>query len=213
MLDNGHFKNFFSNEEMSEIQKIIDEQFLTRKVVDYYRDTDEGHIYYDENHIVIKRTMGRLDIPLLSLPENILKKVQDFVNENHKLERSEPFCISAVMYAEYNLKYGVPDLVPHMDYGNCGIKLDYHIDSNIKWPVIIENREYHLDKNDMLFLYPLDQYHWRPKREWSEGEYTKVIFFEFLTPDIERLADLEKEMGLRQEYNAVVYNRDKGDQI
>jgi hypothetical protein len=33
-------------------------------------------------------------------------------------------------------------------------------------------------------LYPRQDYHWRTIRNWNDGDFVKVLFFEMLTPNV-----------------------------
>jgi hypothetical protein len=110
----------------------------------------------------------------------------------YQLDASAPANISGITYVEYNPKYGIPSLNVHKDNGSCGLILDYQLESNISWPFGVEESVYTLKDNSILAMYPLSHYHWRPDIEWSDGDFVRLIFFEFFTPGLNKEEDLER---------------------
>lgn len=198
-MENKVIANFFSDDELRQISEVIQHELATREHVDHF-DLYEGMIL-DKDLVYIKRDLCRLDITNLKMPPNIIQKVTETAKKYYALEKSYVGDITNITYSEYSLKYApeneIPNLFPHLDYGNSGLILDYQFKSNTNWAIAIEDKEYILNDNEVLFLYPLDQYHWRPKKNWLDNEYVGIIFFDFMTPGLERVPDIEKEKRLR----------------
>lgn len=190
-------KNFFTLEEIQEIQACIDEQLAVREHVQWDIEIDKAT--YKKDIVKIQADqLGRLTINGMEFPKHILQKVTDYVINTNELSKDTALVGGGVTYGEYSGKYGNPRLQPHLDGGSCGIILDYQLNSNIDWPIGIEYDTVQLEDNSALILYPLHQYHWRPARPFTENEYVKMIFFEFHTEGFTRTRDEEKESALHR---------------
>lgn len=85
-----------------------------------------------------------------------------------------------------------PLLFPHTDeaFGGPRFTLDYQIRSNVDWDIIVDNWEeeqtFLMKDNEALTFSGTHQVHWRPKREFVEGEFLEAIFihFEPATPSV-----------------------------
>jgi hypothetical protein len=86
-----------------------------------------------------------------------------------------------ISYVVYKKDYGFSQLVPHYDRPSkvCFL-LDYQIESNIDWGIVVDGEKYSMSDNDMLTMNVTSQVHWRDPKVFSEGEYLKVIFFSFI---------------------------------
>lgn len=168
----------FSDEEILLIEETIKDQVGSRELVNWDDQTDGEHVHKSDI-VKIQSTLGRFGAEGVILPETINNKVLELVNEglinnNYKLTNQ------GVFYAEYNPKYGTPDLTPHYDSGTCTLILDYQLSSNTDWPIGIDDRLYQLSDNDGVLLKPLDYLHYRPVRSWNDGEFVRMIFFNFI---------------------------------
>jgi hypothetical protein len=142
----------------------------------------------------IKRNnLGRLEINDLPLSFNLRTKIWRIAQEMYQLDESFPKSMSGVTYVEYSPKYGNPQLAIHKDNGTCGLILDYQLESNTSWDFGVEDRVYKLEDNSITSMYPVTHYHWRPEKIWNDGEFVKLIFFEFFTPGIEKVEDEAKK--------------------
>lgn len=191
MFLNNYQENVFTLEEIQEIENSISNELETRKHVEW-SDALMGNTH-TENLVRIKRDfLGRIEINNLPVSDAIMEKVLGLAKDMYQLEESHPQNISGITYVEYNPKYGTPSLNVHKDNGSCGLILDYQLKSNISWPFGIEESVYELKDNSILAMYPITHYHWRPDIKWSEGDFVRLIFFEFFTPGLTKVDDLEK---------------------
>jgi len=174
--------DIFSKEHIEKIYDAIDKEFSTREQIDWY-DSKTGHAYpSDKKFIAIKKELlSRLDIDKFTLPDEILSVAKDCAIDICNQLGVEFGNIGGATYVEYNPKYsddGSPYLNPHKDHpGASDFVLDYQLDSNIEWPVAINKDIYSLSNNSALGIITTKNYHWRPKRQWNDGEYVKMIFF------------------------------------
>lgn len=91
-----------------------------------------------------------------------------------------------ISYAVYDNKYGFPQLVPHYDRpSNVCFLLDYQVDSNTKWDLVVDGVPYSMSDNDMITMNVTSQIHWRDPKVFLDGEYLKVIFFSFIDKDLD----------------------------
>jgi hypothetical protein len=82
-------------------------------------------------------------------------------------------------YIEYNKKYsrGIksPSLEPHIDADENLVTINYQLDSNIEWDVVIDGKHYPLKNNQAIVFSAVNQVHWRPKRKFKDGEFLEII--------------------------------------
>jgi hypothetical protein len=216
-MRNNQIDNVFTPDEIKDIQAVIDQELAIREVVEW--DDAVNSNWHESKIIRIKRNnLGRLDINELPLPPHIIDKVVGLAKENCQIDLEIERLIS-VTYAEYNLKYGQPNLEVHKDRdpvrpgvqvnpGGAGVVLTYQLDSNVSWQVGSNKDLYLIPNNGMLVFYPRQDYHWRTIRKWNDGDFVKVIFFEMLTPNSPEVVDDKK---LAQEIRD--FRRDIGEVV
>lgn len=91
-----------------------------------------------------------------------------------------------ISYVVYNKNYGFPQLVPHYDRpSNVCFLLDYQIDGNTQWDIIVDGYNYNLFNNDLLAIDVTSQVHWREPKVFQEHEYIAVVFFSFTDDTID----------------------------
>lgn len=185
----AQFKNFFSQEEILQIKKSIDEEMKTRITTN-----NEDYTFVDSNHIVEQKYLGRVVMQQVNLPQNIIKKVDEYAN---KIWSFDDECIrSGITYNLWSKKYGSPNLNPHLDNNNLGLVLDYQLDANIIWPLNVEETKYLMDNNDMVDFIPTSEYHWRDNIDFKDGDYVGLLFFEYAGENIKAKIDKEKQDSL-----------------
>lgn len=188
MANNSYKENVFTQDEIKDIETSISNELKNREHVEW-SDALMGNTH-TENLVRIKRDfLGRIEINNLPMPDSVIEKVLNLAKEMYQLETSHPENISGITYVEYNPKYGTPSLNVHKDNGSCGFILDYQLASNISWPFGVEESTYVLSDNSILAMYPTTHYHWRPSIKWSDGNFVRLIFFEFFTPGLTKVED------------------------
>ena len=156
-MESAIVKNIFSDEEIAKIKVIRD---------------NIGNV------AVSKRWPGREVKPLPSLnllPEGITKNLTDIAI----LHYGKPLEIYAVAFGRYSKEFGTPKLGPHMDEVPSQFTLDYQLDGNISWSLNVEGKEYVLENNDALVFEGENVLHWRPKRDFNDGEFLDLMWFQF----------------------------------
>lgn len=188
MFKNNYKKNAFTQEEIEQIRESINTELRIRETVEW-DDSTMGGTHNTDLIRIKKNNLGRLEINNLPLPFELRTKIWRMGQEMYQLDKSYPKNVSGITYVEYNPKYGTPVLNMHKDNGSCGLILDYQLESNVSWIFGVEDSVYELEDNSVLAMYPITHYHWRPDREWKDGDFVKLVFFEFFTPDLEKIED------------------------
>ena len=172
-MNNVVIKNFFNYEELLEINNFI--------------QININNIKLDDPEL------GRVR---LNLGNNLSKNIIDKLN-NYAKQHNNNFIFSGCYYVEYNKKYGTPTLYIHTDTTSHTFTLDYQLDANVKWDIVVDGKNYSLQNNDALTINVVDQAHWRPKQIFKDNEYVKMIFFHFkdinnLNPHIKTKQEMDE---------------------
>lgn len=154
-------ENIFSDAQINELKKLRDTLSTTS---------------------VSKRWPGREVKPLpdINLLSNEVKEIlQNIVLSNY----IKPLKLYAVAFGRYSKEFGIPKLGPHIDEVPSQFTLDYQLDGNIEWPLNIEGEEYLLKNNNALIFEGESVLHWRPKRNFVDGEFLDLMWFQFIEDD------------------------------
>lgn len=154
-------ENIFSDSQINELKKLRDTLSTTS---------------------VSKRWPGREVKPLpdINLLSNEVKEIlQNIVLSNY----IKPLKLYAVAFGRYSKEFGIPKLGPHIDEVPSQFTLDYQLDGNIEWPLNIEGEEYLLKNNNALIFEGESVLHWRPKRNFVDGEFLDLMWFQFIEDD------------------------------
>jgi len=114
----------------------------------------------------------------MMLPEQVVNKVESFVNEFSK----EKVVLTEISFASYSKEFGdLPLLSPHFDntFKEPRLTFDIQLKSNIDWPIVIKGRPFLLKDNEALTFSGTHQVHWRPFREFKNGEFIDMVFCHF----------------------------------
>ncbi len=136
--------------------------------------------------------LGRTRYDFKLLPEKIKEKIQGIakeIDENLKFDFA--------YYVEYSSKYGKPSLPVHTDSVHSKLVIDYQLESNMDWSIYVDGNRFNLKDNDCLAINVNSQAHWRPQRNFSNGESLKMVFFHFidiLDPKIKILNKEERDI-------------------
>ena len=130
----------------------------------------------------IDKNKGRIirPIPNISLlPKEVVtiltNKASELYNKNLKLY--------AAAFGQYSKEFGDPKLTPHIDEVPSQFTIDYQLDGNVDWSIVIEGNEYWLKNNSILTFEGENVLHWRPKKEFSDNEFLDLIWFQFIDDD------------------------------
>jgi hypothetical protein len=85
----------------------------------------------------------------------------------------------SVTYVKYSNQYGQPNLPPHFDGDTNELIIDYQLSSNTSWDLGVNKEVYSLTDNSAIAFNPNLNIHWRPIKQFEDGEYVDLIFFRF----------------------------------
>jgi hypothetical protein len=147
----SYIENLFSETELANINQMIDDSKMN----------------------VDDERLGRTLILELNFPENIRQKITKICGD---ILGTEVFFTHGA-YAEYSNVYGNPNLPPHFDGDNNILFVDYQLESNTSWDLGIDVKSYPLQDNSALIFDTNKHVHWRPRKNFKDGEYVKMLFF------------------------------------
>jgi hypothetical protein len=124
----------------------------------------------------------------------------------------EDLSVSSVTYVEYNNKYGKPNLPPHYDGDFNELIINYQLESNTSWDVGVDKNVYSTEDNSALIFNPNKHIHWRPIKNFSDGEYLKMLFFRLCNEDESKRNDYS-ELMLSMDHEAFKEINDFRDQL
>jgi hypothetical protein len=150
--------DLLSEEDLAVINKII----------------DEAEPELEDN--VLGRTLYNLDFP-----DEIINKITKIINETFEIEMAKTSS-SCVIYSN---KYGEPNLPPHFDADTNDLIVDFQISSNTNWSIGINLEVYKMEDNSALMFNPNTNIHWRPHKNFKDGEYIKMMFLRFKSKEKE----------------------------
>jgi hypothetical protein len=157
---------------------------ISTKIVDRINSTpipkNQGRQPYDEFG-EIQDLYGRACITDMGMPDGLQERLNDLVGDLFNVKLVGELSLGV----EYNLRYGKPNLPPHFDGDHTEIILNYQLDSNTSWACGVNTTVHEMEDNSALIFSPNANAHWRPHKEFKEGEFVKMIFFRFydLTKD------------------------------
>ena len=122
--------------------------------------------------------LGRLHVENVPIPRPIVKKLTSLVNDPTLTMSDRPLCVT------YSSKYGQPNLNPHFDGDFTDYIIDVQLSSNTNWSLGVDLNVYDMADNSGVFFHPNKNVHWRPRKEFKDGEYVQVIFFRFFKSKI-----------------------------
>lgn len=101
----------------------------------------------------------------------------------------EDLAVSSVTYVEYNSIYGTPNLPPHFDGDFNELIINYQLSSNTSWDIGVDKEVYTTEDNSALIFNPNKHIHWRPIKDFNDGEYLKMLFFRLCYEDESKRSD------------------------
>jgi len=178
-----YVKNPFSDLEVNYLKNIIKNSKEARPLASILVSGDQKEfISEDRFDPRIMTYISRMAIEF-ECPKEIEKIMDSYVYPIYKDEIK----LAHYSYLDYDMKYGegkyFPSLPPHIDAANTLVTFNYCLDTNIDWEIYIDNVPYSLKAGDAIIFSAINQVHWRPKREWQEGEFCEIISFDYSPSD------------------------------
>jgi hypothetical protein len=153
----------------------------------------------------------------IQLPQNVVDK---FVAAARKASGNDNLVMTEYCHAKYNNRKSDdgrvdyrPSLFPHYDetFKEPRFTFDYQLDANIKWPIIVEDRDLVLDNNQAATFSGTHQIHWREATKFEDEEYVEMIFCHLTDPNLpEKGPDLNKEMDKKASHYQEIYYSNGG---
>lgn len=163
-------KNLLSDQERQELKDAI-------------HSVREGQIEWSEK--VQFEWWGRINHSI-PIPESVMRKFLEVAHRegSPELERTDhaSFC--------YDIKYGdYTQLPPHLDAPKNQFQMDYQVESNTKWAIVVEGERFELEDNDVLLFAGGYQMHWREEKTLQPGEYVDMFDISFAVPNFQERYD------------------------
>lgn len=162
-------KGFFTEEEVEVLLAIINYQKKAKDLGEFWSP-------------LVLPDMARMQIEVM-YPDHIRKKLEDFASDMV----GEEVRMFHNSYLDYSLEHN-PDVNPklpvHYDSDNYFTKLtmDYQLNANIDWPIVIEGESFNLQYGDLLIFWGAGQVHWREPVRFKDGDRTEVLTMHFSAP-------------------------------
>lgn len=176
MFKNIYVENALTEKSMQEIKNTVDHYFNSLQVTE--KEFDKN---ITEPVKIWRKSMGRVTIQNLPLSDECLNEFKKILSDNNW---NDYYFAANTTYIEYSNKYGIPKLLPHKDGdGFDSIVIDYCIDTNVVWPVIVEDKSFVLKNNSAVLFDGVNQYHSRPVIKMSDLDFEKVLLVKFTKRD------------------------------
>jgi hypothetical protein len=175
----------------NEVNEVIKGLLTEDEVKEIYTEVEKSYNNYIMEHL------GQ-QVFDFRMPDSVMHKILKVCKE---LSGIEDLILEAYQFARYE-KFvrpdgvvSIPKLAPHHDtFDQPRFTFDYQLGSNISWPIFVEGKEAILEDNDALTFSGTHQVHWRPEREWTEGEYVDMIFCHLHSPSSEPITKEHNEL-------------------
>jgi len=169
----------FTDQQVADLRKIVEDSRNNRPLASMPAAGDkEEFMSMDRFDPRIMTHMSRMVIEF-----ECTKEAEEVMNSYVLPAYKEPIKLAHYSYLDYNMKYGenryFPSLPPHIDSANTLVTFNYCLDTNIDWEIYVDNKAYDLKAGDALVFSAINQVHWRPKREWREGDFCEILTFDY----------------------------------
>lgn len=149
---------------------------LIKNIINSITIPDAPHQY--EGGMGHDKTLSREQAGDIPLTKEIKDTLTKFVNEKY----GPGLVLHHSMYVDYSNKHGNPNLPPHFDRDECSVVIDYQLESNTVWDLGVGLNTYSIKDNSALIFNANENIHWRPHKDFADGEYVKMILFRFYNP-------------------------------
>ena len=205
MTKSHQLKAFFTEDEIAELKEAMYGFFNSMEPVAIPLETiaKEGR---PTDKVLAQEWSGRaLFVATDKIPRRIADKIEKYARDNY----GEDLKPDGYAFTRYSPKYGTPRLAPHYDTGHSTFTIDYQLESNVEWKLVVENKEYSLEDNDALVFKPSYEVHWRKHTILKDNEYVDMIFFHFhdgkqddygMTKEIKKLRESAYQENFQKEF-------------
>ena len=172
-LNNSIVKNIFTKNELDYLYLIIDKYVSSCSKKE---QKDLGRIYFK---MLWDSDKESVDLPI---PTELVDIITSKAIESH----GNPLKLESISFARYNLKYGIPNLPPHVDdnFEYARLTFDIQLSSNKLWKIFVEDNDFELHENEGLVFSGTHQVHWREKVIFDNTDYVDMLLCQFSNPSI-----------------------------
>ena len=125
----------------------------------------------------IDSTLGRSCI--WDIRNSFSQDIEDALENIVKNITGAPLTMDHAVCVKYSAKYGQPNLPPHFDGDTNDLIINMQLESNTSWDIGLNLETYTLKDNSAVIFNGNTEIHWRPHKEFKEGEYVKMLFIRF----------------------------------
>lgn len=168
----------FSDTQIKTLTDIIDERLAVqpeRYLMAGGQEEYRGRDWFDPKKVThMSREMVEFIAP---------QEIEDVMDEHVLPLYEDQIKLCHYSYIDYDPRHGdgryAPSLPPHIDNTETIVTFNYMLDGNIDWDIYVDEKCYTLKKGDALIFSAVNQPHFRPKRKWKEGEFVKIVTFDY----------------------------------
>jgi|LakMenEpi03Aug12_release.lakeMendotaPanAssembly.Ray.scaffolds.fasta_scaffold215458_4 hypothetical protein len=204
-------ENFFTEDQIKRLYDIVEntthttfQQYLSyiswhiqlpQDIVDEVTKIAEGIV--GEGLVLAEYNFSRYQ--KIKMTEDILEKNQilaeyDFLKDKQETSDNKKILFNPLLY-------------PHIDEAFAGKRftVDVQLKSNVLWDIVVDNwkseQSFTLKDNQALTFSGTHQVHWRPKKDFNDGEFLDALFLHFV-PKYDNIKSEEekKEILNRKDY-------------
>lgn len=170
MIDIQMYDDLFSEDEVRRLKKNVYAHFDSLPQVEVSTNDRER----PKGTVSIEKDLGRATCVITKIvPSDITNSVIKYAETHGEIDWYN------FLFVRYSPSFGIPVLGPHMDEHESNFSINYQLDSNIDWPLVLEDKGYSLKDNSGLIFSPSEIVHWRDPRPMYDNEYVDVILFYF----------------------------------
>lgn len=170
-LNNSIVENVFNKDQLDYLYLIIN------KYIDLCSNKEQkdlGRLYFK---MFWDNDKDSVDLPI---PTELVDIITSKAIESH----GNPLKLESISFARYNLKYGIPNLPPHVDdnFEYARLTFDIQLSSNKLWQICVEDGNFELHDNEGLTFAGTHQVHWREKVIFDNTDYVDMLLCQFSNP-------------------------------
>lgn len=176
---------------------------LKRNIYAHYNSLEKKEFSEEElksqnnlkNLTRIEKQLGRSSCTVTKvIPDDVLN---DLINSAEKHGEIDWYNF---LFVRYSSEFGIPVLGPHMDEHSTNFAVNYQLDSNIDWDIVLEDTNYSLDNNSALVFSPSEIVHWREPRSFKYEEFVDMVLFYFVLKGNNKNYSLEEKEQMANAY-------------